>query len=352
MNMRNAIKTGVLILAMGCLCACGSDYEMPDVVVDSEEEVISYSLVTAQVDDVVLTKSIDCIFEQTNAQEVSFDSTGKYVDKVYVREGQEVKKGDLLCELSSGALEEDIERLDYQVRRNELLLGYTDMDESLEIQDLYIAGIADADSVGSVEERYDRQRQLLGDSLEFDRQELAEKRKELKASRVYAQMDGKVYKLKSRLEGSTTREAEVIMTIVDNSSALFTVQGVDDRDLFREGEPVNMKVSYSTASGDYILLPYEMDQWTDKMSFSIYTGPDGMTPEVGARGTITIPVESRKQVLSIPLDVLHIAGDKAFVYTLSPENNREIRYVEIGLKGDERVEILSGLTEGEKVVKK
>ena len=62
MKMRNAMKTGILVLAMGCLCACGSDYEMPDVVVDSEAEVISYSLVTAQVDDVVLTKSIDCIF--------------------------------------------------------------------------------------------------------------------------------------------------------------------------------------------------------------------------------------------------------------------------------------------------
>ena len=57
-------------------------------------------------------------------------------------------------------------------------------------------------------------------------------------------------------------------------------------------------------------------------------------------------------VLSVPRDTVHEAGDKSFVYTLTEENVREIRYIETGLVGDERVEILSGLSEGEKVLKK
>ena len=352
--MKSKVLCGLMVISLFAtfLSSCGKVDEDHTVVVDSEEAVISYSLVTAQIDDVILTQNIDCKYKQTNDQEVSFDVTGKFVDKVYVHEGDEVKKGDLLCELSSASLEEEIERLTYQIKRNELLLSYTEMDEALDIQDVWVSGFGDADTVKGIQDRYARQRVLLNDSLEFDREELAIKKKELAGSRLYAKMDGKVYKLKTNLEGSTTKEGTVIMTIVDNSNCLFTVEGIEYKDLFKEGQQVNMKVSYSSASGEYILIPYEMDKWDENMLFEVFTGPDNATPEVGTMGTINVPVESRSQVLSIPNDVLHIAGDKSYVYTLSADNNREIRYVEIGLKGDERVEILSGLSEGEKVVKK
>lgn len=347
---------GVAMLAAGC----GPQEEAPTVVVDSEESVISYSLVNASMDSVVLTQRLDCTYVQTNDQEVSFDVTGKFVDKVYVKNGDDVKKGDLLCELSSSALEEEIEKLTYNIEKNELKLSNLDMNEALDIQDRWVAvegmGFFDPDSVNesvvAIKENYDRQRVLINDALEFDREELALKKKELANSRVYATMDGRVYKLKDHLEGSTTKAGTVIMTIVDRDNCLFMVKGIEGKEYFKDGEYVDMNVSYSTASGDYLLLPYDMDNWTENMMFSIYTGPDTGSPEVGTMGTISVVVEEKDNVLSIPRDVLHLAEDKAFVYTLSPDNNREIRYIEVGLIGDDRVEVLSGLTDGEKVVKK
>ena len=169
-------------------CGCGKTEEVPLVMVDSEEDVVSYSLVQVTYDDVILTKKMDCIYSQSNSQEVSFNTTGKYVDKVYVEEGDVVKKGDLLCELSSATLEEQIEELDYKVKKNELKLSNYDMNEALDIQDLYAYGMVSQERIDSIKKNYERQRVLTNDALEFDREELARKRKELRDSRLYASL--------------------------------------------------------------------------------------------------------------------------------------------------------------------
>lgn len=349
----------ILCTATFLLTGCTDKEEAPSVIVDSEEDVVSFNLIPVSYEDVVLTANIDCTYVQTESQEVSFNATGKYVDKVYVKEGDYVKKGDVLCELSSDALERSIEQLEYQIERNEIQLSYYDTYETLDIQDQWVNQMRFGtpvdnvkESVENIQNNYERQRVLLNDSLEFDRKELANKKKELKASRLYATMDGKVYKLKKGLEGSTSKADEVLMTIVDDSTCLFAVKDVSYRNLFSEGTPVDMKIYYSTASGDYLLVPYEMENWTDSLLFSVYTGPDNAVIDVGVMGEISIVMETKSNVLSVPKETVHMIEDKAFVYTLNEDNIREIRYVEIGLYGDERVEIISGLSEGEKVVRK
>lgn len=355
----------IMSIVLISLCGCTQESEPTLVIVDSQEDVVSFNLIPASYDDVILTTGLDCTYVQTESQEVSFNATGKYVNKVYVEEGDYVKKGDILCELSSDVLERSIEQLEYKIKRNELQLSYLDRYEQLDIQDawafsmmhddtsVYIPG-ADRinEKVASIEENYDKQRLAINDSLEFDRKELALKKKELKESRLYASMDGRVYKIKKGLEGSTSKAGDLVMTIVDDSTCLFEVKDVTYKDLFSEGTPVDMKIYYSEALGDYLVLPFEMEKWNDSMLFSVYTGPDNAVIDVGVMGEITIGVDKRTNVLSVPKETVHLVEDKAFVYTLNEENVREIRYVEIGLFGDERVEIISGLAEGEKVVRK
>ncbi|MBR5896704.1 MAG: efflux RND transporter periplasmic adaptor subunit [Lachnospiraceae bacterium] len=360
--MKRKIKLCAVLLAssMLCLSACTKQDEVPLVIVDSEDDVVSFNLIPVTYDDVVLTGKMDCTYVQTNSQEVSFSQTGKYVDKVYVKEGEKVTKGTLLCELSSDSLQKSIDELNYRIKRNELLLGYSETNEALAIQDRWISAIinnADTneiikEDIESIKKSYERERVLINDSLEFDREDLAKKQKELNASRLYASMDGKVFKLKENLEGSTSKAGTVIMTIVDDSNCLFSSNNIEYKDLFSDGVAVDMKIIYSSAAGDYLVMPYEKDSWTDTMLFSIYDGPDNSEIEMGTMGTISVEIEKKEHVLSVPKDTVHQAGEQFFVYTLTEDNVREIRYIETGLVGDERVEILSGLSEGEKVLKK
>lgn len=342
-------------------CSCSQPVENPTVVVDSGMSNVSFTLIPVQYSDVVLTKKLDAIAVQSKDQEVSFSMTGKYVDKVYVRKGDVVKKGDVLCELSSSLLESEIKDLEYSVKRNELSLEYSIINEELAIQRQWVNAMspysyASTDdvkkSVEGIQESYARERLLINDSLEFDREELNKKKTELKNSRLYATMDGTVYKIKENLQGSTTKADEIIMTIIDSSECFFSVADIESKDLFHDGDRIDMTVSYSSSSGDYIVTPYEMENWTDKLIFKVLSQPDTANVEVGTYGSIKIPLDFREHVLSIPKNLLHNVEDKYFVYTLSDENVREIRYIEVGLIGDDRVEVISGLTEGEKVVKK
>lgn len=359
---RRLLKT-ILILNISTLLllssGCGKTEEVPFINVNDTEDVVSYSFATANIDDVILTQKIECTYVQTNEQEVSFDMTGKYVDKVYVREGDIVKKGDLLCELSSEALENEIARLEYSIKRNELQLAYLDANESLDIQDSAIAKMAYGvgqtekdDDVVALREYYKEARVKYNDTLEFDRKALANKKSELSRSRLYATMDGLVYKMKNNLEGSTTKAGTVIMTIVDNSDCLFEVKVPEYKDLFTEGVTIPMTIMYSSAAGDYELMPKDMDKWGDTLLFSVYSGPDNVTIDVGTRGTAVAPVQVKEHVLTLPKNVIHMAEDQAYVYVVNENGVREIKWIEIGLTGDTNVEITSGLTEGEKVIKK
>ena len=356
---RIIVSLSVVLLFSFSLCGCGTKEEPPLIAVDSEDEAISYSLVEASYADVVKTQKVDCSYSQSKQQDISFDTTGGFVEKVYVRKGDVVKKGDLLCQLSAGSLQEEIDKLTYNITRNEMLLGYMDTDENLDIQDLWVnySGAMPEDKikeqVEGVQKNYARQRELLNDSLEFDRKELNAKKTQLKNSKIYAKIDGTVYKVKQYLEGSTSKEGEVVITIVDNNDCYFVVKDTKYKDIFSEGQKIDMRITYSTAAGEYILEPLNMDKWDTEMYFSVYSSPDeGADPEVGVIGTMSVVMDSKSNVLSIPTDVLHIAGDTQYVYTLSENGFREIRYVKVGLIGDERAEILDGLTEGEKVVKK
>ena len=75
-----------------------------------------------------------------------------------------------------------------------------------------------------------------------------------------------------------------------------------------------------------------------------------MNIEVGTTGTLYFTMEQREQVLSVPLKAVHEADGAYFVYVLGADNMREVKWIEVGLMGNDLVEVTSGLAEGEKVI--
>lgn len=347
--------------AAALLCGCTRQEESPFMKVEDSNDTITYDYCTVERGDVVLTKQIRCTYMQQDGQEVSFAMTGRRVDKVYVSEGDTVKKGDVLAEFDVGNLKSRIEDLEYRIARNELLLEYTETNEELDISQAWVNFLYNhypADqkevekNVNSIQANYNRRREELQDALELDRMELDIMRQELRNSRVYAGIDGTVYRIQKDLEGSTSKEGEVIMTVIDNSKSLFETNAVEYAGYFREGETVSMTVLAGSASGKYELLPYNMSSWGEVLQFSIYDGPAITDIEVGTGGTMYLTLDSRSNVLFLPSSAVNSADDKYYVYVADEDNMRQIRWVETGLFGDDSIEILSGLEEGEKVIRR
>lgn len=353
---------GVCVYAAAAflLCGCGQGDEVEDlVIIEQEDDGTSYKFAITEIGTVEKTTRIGCTYRQVDEQEVSFQISGRIVDQVYVAEGDSVKKGDLLVELSSQDLERRIEDLEYRITRNELLLGYTDINETYAISALWVNYLnysGDSESldrmIESTYQTYRYQREDYADAIAADKAELAQLQRELRNSRIYASVDGIVYDMKDRLVGSTSRQGEVVMTIMDTSESLFETKVADAQNYFTEGEAVSMSISYGSAAGDYVLMPWHMEDWGETQLFMIYEGPEDAVLEMGTTGTIRTTEEKRENVLMVSNLAVWRAEDRSYVYILGDDNIREVRWVETGLYGDSTVEIISGLKEGEKVILK
>lgn len=343
------------------LCACGQTGQQDDIVLlEKDEEGVTFAFGVAQIGEVVKTSRVPCTYRQAGEEEITFQLGGRIVDRVYVEDGDQVKKGQLLVELSSQDLERSIEDLEYRIARNELLLGYADVDESIEISRYYVnalnlPGITGEEvqkQVEKTQQDYQYKREDISDALAADRQEVEMLRQDLRKSRVYASMDGVVYDLRFDLRGSTSQTGEVIMRVLDTSETFFETSIPNPEKYFSEGDMISMTISYGRGHGEYILIPWHMEEWGETQLFEVYDFPEGAILEVGDSGTIPVVEERKENVLTVPIGALYNAQDKQYVYVLGADNLREVRWVETGMYGDSVVEIKSGLTEGERVILK
>lgn len=73
----------------------------------------------------------------------------------------------------------------------------------------------------------------------------------------------------------------------------------------------------------------------------------------GGYVTVWIETDRRQDAITLPMEALVSRGDTAYAFVLDPETDLvEQREVSLGLTGEERVEVTSGLAEGEIVVTK
>ena len=71
----------------------------------------------------------------------------------------------------------------------------------------------------------------------------------------------------------------------------------------------------------------------------------------GAYGIATITMDSRKDVLYVDESLVMNGGDRDYVYLLDENGLRITRDVQTGLEANGYVEIISGLTQEDKIVK-
>lgn len=360
------IKNKGLILLAGILlfCGCGNTEDADSVVmIEQEREEIVYDLAVATIGDVEKTLSLRCDYEQEDEEDISFALSGKRINSVYVKEGEHVEKGQLLAELSGSNLEAEIERLEYQITRNKMLLEYSVVNENDQISNIWLnfmfgfdtsweAQLRIRDNVAALQQTFEYTREDYQDAIALDEMQLKQMKQELKQSRVYAGMSGTVSWLRDGLEGSTSTKDEKIMTIIDSSKCLFVTEKEEYVPYFEEGMEIQVNITSGAGAGSYKVTPYQMDNWGEKQTFKMTSDNSENIIEVGAMGTMKLVIDRKESVLNVPKGAVHEADGKTYVYVLGENNMREIKWIETGLYGDQAVEVVSGLTRGEKVVLK
>ncbi|MBQ3905181.1 MAG: hypothetical protein II743_00285, partial [Lachnospiraceae bacterium] len=232
-----------------------------------------------------------------------------------------------------------------------------DDNENMEIQRRWLNKLFNRgfDQTGDIEElqkNNNYSRQDLNDSISLDQKQLDQIKTSVRQSKLYAPIDGTVSIVKKNLEGSTSVRDEVVMQVKDNTECFFSSKIMTYKDIIQDGQQLEMKVVSGPSKGTYLVEPYLKSYWTDQMFFSIVEGGEGAIFDAGDTGTVTVILGERLDVLTLPVEAVHGADEKWYVYVLNDEGSRDVKWIEVGLSGDGVIEIVSGLEEGEKVILK
>ena len=106
---------------------------------------------------------------------------------------------------------------------------------------------------------------------------------------------------------------------------------------------------FATSTGvKYETVLKEIDEAQGVMRFELKVPQYDMT--LGQRVLYSLVLEEKESALSVPKSAVHYAGDGAYVYYFDEDGNRQIKQIEVGLEADSKVEVLSGLAEGEEII--
>jgi len=184
-------------------------------------------------------------------------------------------------------------------------------------------------------------------------QQLSQTRKANELINIYAPQDGIISALPVR-EGSRITPETEIMILVDLSNIWMIAQIFEDQASWvKVGETVEARLPAFPGKiwkGEIDYIYPEVDPMTRTLKVRFrFNNPEGLLkPNMYAN--IKLFGESKPNVLTIPMEAL-IRTSKGDRVVVSNDNGQfDVRPVSVGIESSDQVEILSGLTSGEKVV--
>lgn len=259
--------------------------------------------------------------------------------KVYIEENSYVNEGDILMEL-------DAEQITSQVEQSQATLDNAAAFYQRQ-ENLYRQGAIAAQAIDDAEKNYrvakaNHQNYLsqLDDTVIRAPMSGFVIGKPLTAGSTVSAGTANVMVLATlanldKMEIETLVDESDIGQVHDGMQATFQVDTFQGKDF--TGKVVKISKSSTTSNN---VIYYKVTIMVDQ--------PEGLLPGMTAR--VTIKTQSKDDVLAVPARYVQEQNGKKIVYILAAGNKTDVREVTTGFATDEYIEILSGLTAGEKVV--
>lgn len=332
MIKRTVITLLCSAVLMGALSGC---YFLPD-----EEEVleaptvkaseVTYTTVTAKKKDIVKKLTNTGTVMSKSTTNLAFDDQGGKIKKLYVKAGDIVKKGDLICEL-------DVGDLDYEIK-----------DKELKIKQAQLNVTITAENGGSQSEVDNAQV-----NVDILKNELESLKKELSKSKLYTPASGTVSSITEQTVGGEVTSGEKIATIVDKNSLYLSFEPTDVS-RFKVGQKITITYNRKNYSGEIFATPSSTPEnsqirFEEGKVCAQFTG-NVPADAIGNVADAVLVLDSKKDVIVVAKKLVKTVNDKRIVYVLNEDNEKEAREVEVGLETGSESEIVSGLKEGEQII--
>ena len=174
----------------------------------------------------------------------------------------------------------------------------------------------------------------------------------LKSGNVVAPFDG-VLGYTGLTEDIFVSDNIFIITLDDNSTIFSDIKVPESYAPFiKKGLPVEARVSSykdKVFLGEIDFISSRINADTRSLLARIKINNNNLELLSGSLLEITVKFNLRDS-LSVPDTSIMMEGEKSYIYTVSDENIANKTEVQIGLRGDSKVEILSGINEGDQIV--
>ena len=350
---------GVSVALSSSLYGCTRTNEESEpvlLVTEETEEDVAGNL-PAEYTDVVSTMSIGVRYRTAATQDLSFDVERAKIDSVLVTPGETVRRGQLLITLETDTdTEAEREDLLYQIERIELLKQQVEHQIEYEktverFNHAMDTPLTDEknkkleETLAAIDEKYYFTLADYDDQIAICNLKLYNLEFNNNDHNIYAGMDGIVEYVREGLEGSQTVIGRTVITIKDPDDMYFYASDVGALEYLEGMDSVIISVNGSAAS-EYEAIP-ELTEDEKGLRFILTGDSASAIIAENTNGSINIELGRKNNVLSVPKAAVHRAGDKVYVYVVDEDGYRRYREVQIGLEGDDRTEIISGLSAGE-----
>ena len=334
---------------------------------ESEGEAVPVSAAPTARGD--LSKTIRLTAEFRAYQEIDVHAkVAGFIQSIPVDIGDEVKEGGVLATLEIPELDEDLKKAaagveaardevnkaqaDYEVAHStftRLRSVAADQPKLIAQQDIDDARSKDQSAAAA----------LAGASRQVEEAQ-AEQSREVALvdySKIVAPFDGVVTRryadtgalIQAGTSSSTEGTAVVRFAQEDVLRVIFPVPESAIASV-KEGAPVEIEVSGlgRTLKGAVTRFSRQLDLETRTMETEVDIPNPGLVITPGMYGWADLTVDEHKDVLNVPVEAIS-SGEEPTVYLIGKDNRIEERSVKIGLQTPDRVEIVSGLQQGDLV---
>ncbi|MCX8129269.1 MAG: biotin/lipoyl-binding protein [Clostridia bacterium] len=330
-------------------------------------------------------------FISIEQSDLSFKHRGGRLKKIYVAAGAKVKKGDLLAELDTDNLENQVKQQEIILKKSQLAYeqiktsGRKDIDmqeiqlESLKKQYGKMISIPDAYSIEQIENlkqqikeneilyksakfSYETNLKTSYSDVELNKLQLDNLRQELSNSKLVSPMDGTVDYVADCKQGENIDAYRNIIRIAD--SRKLQVQYSEDQSsgselsgsiasVFEIGQKVALSARNVDFSGEVVMTPSTAPDNADEKTqravrIKIDKVPEGV--KIGDSVEIVVTLGKKDKVIAIPKNHVHKLLGRTFVHIF--ENGlRKEKDVELGIENQTEVEVVKGLDEGDKLIR-
>jgi RND family efflux transporter MFP subunit len=120
----------------------------------------------------------------------------------------------------------------------------------------------------------------------------------------------------------------------------------------RDGEPADIRVRATDEhfSGKVKRSTESLDRSTRTMQAEVDVPNQDYKLTPGMYADVSLRVQNDPNALSLPLQAINRGADKTTVLLVNSQNHVEEREIRTGIEGSDRIQILSGLNEGDRVI--